>query len=228
MGSNLVERGDFLTLTAPSGGVVGGDPKLVGNIFGVVENSADEGDIYSLRIWGVVKLSKVAASAGQAVDIGDFLYWDASVSKLTPVPTGGTPVAIATKEELSTATTVNAHLLGKKLGETGGKIVEMLAPSGGVTVNTPIIIGSLFVIPLETKAEGVACKFQIGGLARLAKVSADTIDPGQKVYWNTSSNKVTETATAAWKIGASLETAGNGVLTVLVNLDGIQMTVEAG
>lgn len=219
-----IQHGDTLTLQAGSSAIVGGNAYLVGGHFGVAVADAAAYEFYALQTEGVFELPKVASTT---VNPGDVLYWDSANSVLTPVAKSAAPVAIATELSSSSSSVVRAKLLGFKLGGSG-KIVSVVTPTGGYTAFTPAILGSLFVIPLETKLATEVCKVQIGGVATLTKVTADTIDPGQKVYWDTAQGKVTETSTSNWLIGASCETAGSSATTVKVSLNGITITQEAG
>lgn len=111
MSKNFIQPGNVLNLTAPSGGVVSGDPVLVGaGIFGVVENTAAEDAPMQVKVVGVHKIVKKTGS-GQAVSEGDKLYWDGSGKKLTLSLTGNTLCAVAVQAEISAATTVLARIM---------------------------------------------------------------------------------------------------------------------
>lgn len=77
---NYVQRGDILTVTAPTGGVSSGDGVQVGNLFGVAAFDAAEGADVELAVEGVFNLPKVTADD---LAVGDTLYWDDASGKLS-------------------------------------------------------------------------------------------------------------------------------------------------
>lgn len=60
MASNSVQRGDVVTVTAPSGGVVSGALVVVGRIVGVAMTTAAQGDPVEVATQGVFTLVKGA------------------------------------------------------------------------------------------------------------------------------------------------------------------------
>lgn len=89
---NYVQPGDTLTLTAPSGGVVGGTPYLIGELFGVAAGDADEGAKFDLSRAGVFTMPK---TTGTGWSEGDPLYWDNTTKKLTTAAGDNRKVAVA-------------------------------------------------------------------------------------------------------------------------------------
>ena len=53
-----------------------------------------------------------------------------------------------------------------------GDTINLVAPSGGVTSGTPVLIGSLVVIPTVTALVGVSFAAHVIGVHTLAKTSA--------------------------------------------------------
>lgn len=90
---NHIQRGDTLTIPAPTGGVSSGDMVLVGALFGVAAADADEGDDVAVSVEGVFELPKTAADA---VTVGAALYHDATAGELTVTDTDNTRVGYAT------------------------------------------------------------------------------------------------------------------------------------
>ena len=82
---NYVQEGRALNVTAPAGGVVSGQPLVVGKIFGIVSVTVPQGTPFALWRVGVYTLSKTNA---QAWNQGDALYWDATNSVVTNVNSG--------------------------------------------------------------------------------------------------------------------------------------------
>jgi len=104
---NFVQRGDALAVTAPSGGVVSGQPVLIGSLFGVAAYSAAAGAPAEIVTLGVFDLPK-AASVTFAV--GDKVYFDATANNLTSVTTSNTYVGVATAAAASSDATVRVRL----------------------------------------------------------------------------------------------------------------------
>ncbi len=90
---NFVQRGDILTLTAPSGDAVAGLPCKVGTIVAIPTNSAAEGEIFEGEVTGVWELAK---ATGAAWSQGAAIYWDDSAKKCTTTATSNTLIGVAT------------------------------------------------------------------------------------------------------------------------------------
>ena len=81
--SNQAQRDDnLLRLVAPAGGVVGGTPIRIGNLFVIPESSVAAGEEFAGYRCAHRYLPK---TTGQAWAVGDDLYWNASTSKFTNV-----------------------------------------------------------------------------------------------------------------------------------------------
>lgn len=84
---NYVQKGDILSLTAPSGGVVSGSAYLIGAMIVVAKHSAAQDQKFEAATEGVFSLPK---AAGQAPAEGAKLYWDNTAKNLTTSPSGNT------------------------------------------------------------------------------------------------------------------------------------------
>ncbi len=111
---NYIQPGKTLTVPAPTGGVVSGDPVLVGAaLFGVAAHTAAEAADVEIRTSGVFDLPK---ATGTAWAIGDLLYWDATGKVLTKTSVGNQQVAVAI------AAAAAADAIGRaKLNEDGAR-----------------------------------------------------------------------------------------------------------
>lgn len=69
---NFRAHGDILTVTAPYD-IVSGAGVLVGDIFGIAQTDAAEGDPVAIKTTGVFEMGKVSAQAWTA---GVAVYWD--------------------------------------------------------------------------------------------------------------------------------------------------------
>lgn len=99
-----------------------------------------------------------------------------------------------------------------------GKIVGMVAPSGGVTVGVPKIIGSLCVIPEATAAEGERFAAYLTGVFLLPKVSGTAFAAGAVVDWDPTPGQCVAAGNVAtnWAIGYCVEAAATTDAYVLV------------
>ncbi|MGH0031732.1 MAG: capsid cement protein [Myxococcota bacterium] len=91
-----------------------------------------------------------------------------------------------------------------------GDTITLTAPSGGVTVNVPIVIGNgLLVIPLRTASAGAtfeAIPANGGPVVTLPADNADTFNEGEPVYWDDGNSRVTVVAgTTALHVGWAVE-----------------------
>lgn len=91
MAKNYVQAGDVLELIAPYA-VASGDGALVGSIFGVAIDAADDGEVGVFKVTGVFSLPKTSA---QAWTVGAKVYWDNTAKVVTTVPTSNTLIGVA-------------------------------------------------------------------------------------------------------------------------------------
>lgn len=77
---NYVQKGTHLTVPAPAGGVAGGDPVLIGALFGFAVTDAVANDPVVIVTEGVFEAPK---ATGAAWAVGDKLYFDSTAKNLT-------------------------------------------------------------------------------------------------------------------------------------------------
>lgn len=70
------------------------------------------------------------------------------------------------------------------------EIVSLVAPSGGVTVDVPLLIGSMVVVPITTVAEGVEFAARTRGVFKFPKTASLALTIGHWVVWDVSAGKV--------------------------------------
>lgn len=87
-----VQHDDNVPLIAPEGGAITDTPYLIGAIFGMAMNSADEGQPFELRRKGVISFPKKTAEAWTQ---GAVLYWDPVGGNLTTTAGSLKKVALA-------------------------------------------------------------------------------------------------------------------------------------
>ncbi len=88
-----------------------------------------------------------------------------------------------------------------------------LVSSGAV-----VIAGSIVGVALGGAASGQPVDVAVTGIWELPKVGAQTLSLGEPVYWDSTAELVTETATDNTRLGTVAQAAGNGVATVAVRL----------
>lgn len=89
---NWIQDGKFLTLTAPTGGVVSGRFYVIGTLVVCATATVDEGLPFVAATQGVISHAKTSA---QAWTEGAAIYWDDSANVLTTVSTDNTLVGPA-------------------------------------------------------------------------------------------------------------------------------------
>jgi len=87
MAVNYLQKGDNLTLVAPTGGVTKGVGVLIGDLFVVAHNTALVTETFTGATEGVWRLAKTSTDVWV---VGDKIYWDNANSRCTNAPTGAT------------------------------------------------------------------------------------------------------------------------------------------
>jgi predicted RecA/RadA family phage recombinase len=111
--NNYIHSGEVIVCTAPSGGVTAGTPVLIGQLFGVPIQSADENDDFSLQVKGVCTLARDTNDA--AWTVGQPVYWDVGAAKAT-VDSDGNPRIGSVGAAALTAAATGAVILGGAAG----------------------------------------------------------------------------------------------------------------
>lgn len=81
---NYIQENDSLQLIAPVGGVVSGQLYVQGQLIGVVVNSVEEGEQFTLMLEGA--FDNVPKKTGESWNIGDMLYYEKQSLSLTTTP----------------------------------------------------------------------------------------------------------------------------------------------
>jgi predicted RecA/RadA family phage recombinase len=89
---NFIQRGDMITVTAPTGGVTSGQGVLVSNLFGVTATTAVEGESVEIATVGVYELPKLASAV---IAAGVRVAWDDTAKQVVLPGTGMVPIGIA-------------------------------------------------------------------------------------------------------------------------------------
>lgn len=138
MAKNFIQPGDTLTLTAPVGGVVSGQPVLIGNIFAIALTSAAAGETFEGKTSGVWESDKVSA---EAWTVGQAIYWNAGQAKLTGTAQGNTLVGAATEIAANPSATGKVKLWGSTpVPEAGVPVSATFAYAAGTSNVTEITV----------------------------------------------------------------------------------------
>lgn len=130
MAKTYIQDGETLRLTAPIGGVTNGVPILIGQFFGVPQQTALVGESFELMVEGVHSLPK-PAGAGISFAEGDACYWDSAAKKITSVATGHSFVGAATEAAGAAASTVNVRLNESTLDADSAALAAATTDTGG-------------------------------------------------------------------------------------------------
>jgi predicted RecA/RadA family phage recombinase len=98
-----------------------------------------------------------------------------------------------------------------------GDVLEIVNGGTAITSGSPVVIGSIVGIALGDIAANGPGRVQVCGVFEVAKTTPLVIAQGDKVYWSTSTSKVTKTATDAY-MGIAFAAAGSTDATVQVSL----------
>src|SRR5688572_27591981 len=110
-----------------------------------------------------------------------------------------------------------------------GDVIEFTAPGGGVTVDVPVLIGNVLVIPTVTAAETVRFNgIRKGVFRNMPKPGSQAWAEGAIVYWDNGNSRFTTVGAGNVRAGFAVEAVGSGAsaTTGTVCLDGT--TNESG
>ncbi len=96
-----------------------------------------------------------------------------------------------------------------------GDTLRLTAPSGGVTSGTPLMIGSLLVVPVTTQLEAESFEGVVKGVVEFTKTASQAWTEGQKIHWNTSTNRFDSSGAAGPLVGVASEAVAGGAGDVL-------------
>lgn len=100
-----------------------------------------------------------------------------------------------------------------------GCSMEFTAPSGGVTVNVPVLIGGLFVIPAVTAAAAARFNGLLEGVFTLPKATGEVWTEGAPAYWDVANARASFDSSVGQQIGAITAAALTGDTTGVVRLN---------
>jgi predicted RecA/RadA family phage recombinase len=108
-----------------------------------------------------------------------------------------------------------------------GCVLEFAAPTGGVVSGTPLLIGSLVVIPLVTAAQTIRFNAAEAGVFTVPKATGAAWTEGQILYFDsTAGNFATAQSATARRAGVAIVAAASGDTTGIVKLKNIGAAVN--
>jgi predicted RecA/RadA family phage recombinase len=106
---NFIQRGDMVTVTAPTGGVTSGQGMLIGNLFGVAATTVAEGESVEIATVGVYELPKLVSAV---IAAGARVAWDDTAKQVVLPGTGMMTIGIATLAAGNGVATLRVRLDG--------------------------------------------------------------------------------------------------------------------
>lgn len=108
-----------------------------------------------------------------------------------------------------------------------GDSLEFTAPAGGVVAGTPVLIGSLVVVPTTTAAAGAKFNGDTEGVFTLPKTAGAAWAEGQVLYFDSATGAfATATGLTARRAGAATAAALAADVTGQVRLANISAVVN--
>jgi predicted RecA/RadA family phage recombinase len=109
-----------------------------------------------------------------------------------------------------------------------GDVKTCVAPSGGVTIGIPILIGGLLVVPKSTAVEAAEFEAFVTGIHYLPKTTGTAWTAHQKLYWKVSTSKFITVATDGQLAGVASTAAGSSDAYGYVLLSGVAPDTAEG
>jgi predicted RecA/RadA family phage recombinase len=92
-----------------------------------------------------------------------------------------------------------------------GNVVTLTAPTGGVSSSgTPVLIGSLLVIPMATVAQTLPFEAMVTGVVAITKVGSQAWAEGQPVFWDDTAKNFTTVRAGNTRAGVAVVATGAG------------------
>lgn len=218
------QSGEVLTREVPTGETYTVDiPVVIGNIIAVPVSTALEGELCALQAMGTFELDKATDTEHGDITFGDTLYWDATSKVLTKNPEAGPRFGVAIQDAAAATTVVEAFLDPLGAGGSSGTgpegVVELTAPTGGVTAGQFVEVGGIHGWVLNDAAQTEAMYVQTRGVGDIDKTVADAngvLSEGDAVYWDAGNAVITKdddtgsNALVGHAVGATLQADTKG------------------
>jgi predicted RecA/RadA family phage recombinase len=102
-----------------------------------------------------------------------------------------------------------------------GEVITVPAPVGGIASGEGAIIGNIFGIAAYAAAEGDPLELATTGVYQLSKATAAVLTVGARVAWDNTAKNINVLGAGRFPVGVATESAGNGITSVAVRLDGV-------
>ncbi len=108
-----------------------------------------------------------------------------------------------------------------------GLTLTLTAPTGGVVAGTPLLIGTLVVVPATTAAQTLPFDGHVEGVFTCPKATGAAWTEGQVLYWDSAAgNFATAASATARRAGAAVVAAGSADTTGVVRLNNVSAAVN--
>lgn len=108
-----------------------------------------------------------------------------------------------------------------------GVVLDLTAPTGGVTSGVAVQIGQLLGIPAVTAAEGETFACQVVGVFDVPKTAAEAWTEGALVYFDSAAGEFTTVSTGNLLAGAAVAAAAGADATGRIRLNGVAQANSA-
>lgn len=98
------------------------------------------------------------------------------------------------------------------------------APTGGVTIGVPVLIGGLFVVPLSTVAAGLPFEGDSEGIWFFTKNTGEVWVEGQPAFWDVANLRLSTDPSVGLNIGSIAFAALTGDVVGYVRLNGVSLS----
>jgi len=106
------------------------------------------------------------------------------------------------------------------------EVVELTAPVGGVVSGGAYQIGQLFVVAVASAPAGSKFSALTEGVTNLPKATGSAWAEGSLLYWDSTANNLTITATGNLLVGVAVSPAASAAATGRVRLNGVARPQE--
>lgn len=104
--------------------------------------------------------------------------------------------------------------------KSSGDVLELTAPAD-VTVDVPILIDQVLVVPLVSALSGARFNGQVRGVIDGPKVVTETWTEGEQINWDVSAGLFTTVVATNFLVGFAVEATLNPSATGELSLNGV-------
>jgi predicted RecA/RadA family phage recombinase len=108
-----------------------------------------------------------------------------------------------------------------------GEYLDFVAPVGGVTSGTAVLIGGILVVPVVSADAGAVFSGCAEGVFELPKEATADFAAGDPVYWDDTAKEFDEADSGRFQCATCVEAAAASTTVVKVKLKGDAVIAEA-